>query len=272
MSYPVVTDLLLYPIKGCRGYTVDRVKVTSMGLLGDREFTVTKNGERANQKQVASLMHLSAIWSSSNHLELNFPGCESYELDCALNSNLESSQIKVYGNDWPILDMGDEVAQWLTHALGDDVRLIKTNGAAPWFLPVPEFNGVHGKLQTKFVDAAPLLLTSGDSLVDLNSRLEKALPMNRFRPNIVIEGLEAYREDELQVFQFGSVELDRVAVCERCIVTTTDQETGEMAKEPLRTLSKYRKRADGYAGGIMFGIYLTANADGEISIGESMEC
>jgi len=268
MSEPRVTDLLLYPIKGCRGYSVNQISVTPMGLLGDREFAVISDGERVNQKQLPELMWLSAVWRSVECLVLTFPGHENYELKTSLDPKLVPDKIQVYGNDLPILDMGDSVAGWLSAALGSSVRLARTNGAVDWFIPVPEFELVHGRPQTKFVDAAPILLTNEVSLKDLNDRLEVGIPMNRFRPNIVVDDLEAYREDELETFDFAGTCLQRVAVCERCIVTTTDQVTGEQAKEPLRTLSKYRKRISGYAGGIMFGIYLTSMSEGELSVGE----
>jgi len=271
MSQVKVSDLLLYPIKGCRGYSVDQAAVTSMGLVGDREFAVIKDGERINQKQLSSMMYLSAVWKSVDHLELSFPGTSNFALNCAVNSKQTLGKIQVYGSDLSIQDMGDDVAFWLTGRLGTDVRLARTNGAAPWFLPVPEFVSVHGKPQTKFVDAAPILLTNTESLDDLNGRLLDDLPMNRFRPNIVLERLEPYKEDILELFNFPGLNLERVAVCERCSVTTINQETGAVAKEPLRTLSKYRKRADGYAGGIMFGIYVTAITDGKLAIGDNLE-
>lgn len=271
MSQSKITDMLLYPIKGCRGYSVDQISVTPMGLLGDREFALVKDGERANQKQLPDLIHLSAVWKSPERLIMKYPGCESFELDCSPQRSLSTSRMQVYGKDLSTLDMGNDVAAWLSMALGSDVRLAKTNGPIDWFLPIPEFSLVHGEPQTKFVDAAPILLTNAASLADLNGRLEESLPMNRFRPNIVVDGLEPYREDELGAFNFPNVSLTRVTVCERCIVTTSNQETGERNKEPLRTLSKYRKRENHYAGGILFGIYLTATTNGELSIGDNFE-
>ena len=83
MSQVKVSDLLLYPIKGCRGYSVDQAAVTSMGLVGDREFAVIKDGERINQKQLSSMMYLSAVWKSVDHLELSFPGTSNFALNCA---------------------------------------------------------------------------------------------------------------------------------------------------------------------------------------------
>jgi uncharacterized protein YcbX len=271
MSQAKVTDMLLYPIKGCRGYSVDQIVVTPMGLLGDREFALVKDGERANQKQLPDLIHLSAVWKSPDCLVIKYPGCESFELDCSDQKERAIGQIQIYGKGVSTLDMGDAVAAWLSNAFNSDVRLAKTNGAFDWFLPLPEFSLVHGEPQTKFIDAAPLLLTNAASLTDLNSRLEENLPMNRFRPNVVVDGLEPYHEDERASFDFPNVSLARVTVCERCIVTTTNQETGERKKEPLRTLSKYRKRENDYAGGILFGIYLTASTSGELAIGDSFE-
>jgi len=274
MNRPEITDLLLYPIKGCRGYSVHQIMITTMGLLGDREFAVIADGQRVNQKQIPELMLLSAVWDSPEILLLDFPGVDSFKLNTTLNAitdvGLAASEIQVYGNSLPILDMGDNVADWLSMALGTAVRLARTNGTTDWFFPVPEFELIHGKPQTKFVDAAPILLTNDESLKDLNSRLNDALPMNRFRPNVVVGKLAAYEEDELEIFSFPNVSLQRLSYCERCIVTTTNQETGEMTKEPLRTLSKYRKRENGYAGGIKFGIYLTALAGGELAVGDHL--
>ena len=119
------------------------------------------------------------------------------------------------------------------------------------------------------MDAAPILLASQASLDDLNSRLKTPVPMNRFRPNIVIEGCEAFEEDERPEFRFPDIILRRVTVCERCIVTTMDQQTGTRDKEPLNTLSRYRRRSENYAGGIMFGIYLTGG-EGRISTGDQL--
>ena len=127
---------------------------------------------------------------------------------------------------------------------------------------------MHGQKQAKFVDAAPILLTNQNSLKDLNERLTIDVPMERFRANIVVSGLAAYEEDQQQNYRAADVLLTRVTVCERCIVTTMDQQDGTMKKEPLKTLSKYRKRANDYAGGIVFGSYLTTQDAGRLNVGD----
>ncbi|MEO2178343.1 MAG: MOSC N-terminal beta barrel domain-containing protein [bacterium] len=265
----VVSKLTIYPVKGCRGYSLTETRVTPMGLVGDREFTVLLDGERAGQKQILELIHLSAKWIGDHELLLGYPGKSDFELPTELGS--PSADVDIYSKKIPTLDMGDEVAAWLSDAFEKTVRLVRAREAYDWFLPLKEFSGVHGQKQTKFIDAAPILLTNQSSLDDLCQRMDAPIPMNRFRPNIVVSDLEAYREDDLPAFNFPRLTLNRVTVCERCIVTTTDQNTGGRAKEPLRTLGKYRKRKNDYAGGIMFGIYLTPDSDGDISVGDVMQ-
>lgn len=266
MQPATVSELTIYPIKGCRGYSLTEAAVTSMGLKGDREFVVLKDGKLTNQKQILEHIHLSAKWTSDHQLQLGYPGKEDFALDAQLGS--PAAPLNLYSKKVPVVDMGDEVGAWLSDAFNQPVRLARAEKAFDWFLPLEEFSSVHGQKQTKFVDAAPILLTNQSSLDDLNLRMPDALPMNRFRPNIVISFLEAYREDDLPEFGFPQVCLKRVAVCERCIVTTTDQETGDRAQEPLKTLSKFRKRNNNYAGGIMFGIYLVPDGDGRITLGD----
>ena len=101
-------------------------------------------------------------------------------------------------------------------------------------------------------DAFALLVTNESSLRDLNSRLDRPLPMARFRPNLVLEGLEPFAEDDIDLIRLGNIELRCVKACLRCVVTTTDQMTGQReGNEPLRTLKKYRWRS---MGGVAFGV------------------
>jgi len=102
------------------------------------------------------------------------------------------------------------------------------------------------------------------SLDDFNGRTKDPVPMDRFRANIVLEGLSAYEENQLERLSNDEIELVYVTDCERCIMTTTDQVTGERPnKEPLRTLSQYRKREDKYASGVVFGAYMTVRTEGK---------
>ncbi|MBV1905441.1 MAG: MOSC domain-containing protein [Pseudomonadales bacterium] len=273
-----ISELVIYPIKGCKGQQLQTAQVTQMGLAGDREFSVILNGRRANQKQVPLLHKLGAQWNDKNQLTLSFPDTT----DFVLNTNITASKLTVEIHSKPVsmLDMGDEVSNWLSSVMCAEVKLVRAEQAFDWFFPLPEFSLIHNMKQTKFVDAAPILLTNQNSLDALNKRIDadtnsgkkaQPLPMDRFRPNIVVSNLSPYQEDDIAKFIFPALKLQRVAVCERCVVTTTDQQSGLKGKEPLRTLSKFRKRKNDYAGGIMFGIYLTPKSEGSVSVGDILQ-
>jgi hypothetical protein len=119
-------------------------------------------------------------------------------------------------------------------------------------------------VRVSFADAFPLLLISEESLADLNTRLPTRVPMNRFRPNLVIAGGEPHVEDRLTTFRIGRLEFKCVKPCDRCVVTTTDQATAERGPEPLRTLATYRK----VDGKVLFGQNVVQLTTGRLRIGE----
>jgi uncharacterized protein len=262
-----VADLIIYPVKGGRGSPVKAVEVTTEGFIGDRVFSVTCDGKRVAQKQIPRLKYLQAVWGK-NALELNYPGERSFLLEP--QSGNPGGQLMSITRTVSTIDMGDAVANWLSHCLQETVRLVKGAGAEPLAIPLAEFKLIDGMKQAKFVDIAPLLLTNEATLHDLNSRLSEPVLMNRFRPNLVLSGLLPYQEDDIQQLVFPTVKLQNMVVCERCAVTTFSQETDHSSKEPLQTLSRYRRRENHYAGGVMFGTYLACPGQGTISVGDSV--
>jgi uncharacterized protein YcbX len=118
-----------------------------------------------------------------------------------------------------------------------------------------------------FADAFPFLMISEESLADLNSRMPKPLPMNRFRPNLVIAGGEPFVEDSLDRFVIGELRFRVVKPCDRCVLPTTDQETAERGQEPLRTLASYRKRGSK----VLFGQNVVHSGCGMLRIGDILE-
>ncbi|GAB3008548.1 MOSC domain-containing protein [Niabella terrae] len=118
-----------------------------------------------------------------------------------------------------------------------------------------------------FSDAFPLLLIGQASLDDLNSRLAAALPMDRFRPNIVFTGGRAFEEDSFAAFEINGIGMSSVKPCARCVITTIDQQTGHKAKEPLLTLSKYRRLGHK----ILFGQNLLYDKQGVIAVGQPLK-
>ena len=125
-----------------------------------------------------------------------------------------------------------------------------------------EFDG-----RLTFADASPLLVVGSESLADLNARLETPLPMNRFRPNIVIDGCPPYAEGGWDRILVGDLVLERLAPCGRCAITTTDQASAERGKEPLTTLETYRRDPD---FGVIFGSYYGHTTIGRLAVGDAV--
>jgi uncharacterized protein YcbX len=168
------------------------------------------------------------------------------------------------------LDAGDDAAAWLSAWLGVAVRLVRFDRSRPRPCNA-DYAGDSGA-HTMFADGYPVLVIASASLTDLNARLGargvRALPMNRFRPNLVLDDLEAYGEDHLDTITMDDVVLRCVKPCVRCQVTTTDQATGDVGLEPLRTLGGYRM--DERLGGVTFGINAIVEAGGNLALGAAV--
>ncbi len=266
-----ITALWIYPIKGCQGQALEQTDVTTEGFPGDRQFTLVSEGQQVSQKALPMMKHLSAQWESGG-LNLSFSGLPSFRFDPSLETPGQSMQLA--GRQVNTWDMGNEVADWLSQALSLRLRLVKTQASAPISIPVDYFSRLEDTRQSSFVDVAPLLVTSEASLADLNTRLDSPVTMQRFRPNVVITETEAFFEDSAKHLMVGDLMLDHVTACERCAVTTFDPDpkTGISGKqkEPLRTLSQYRRRDQGYAGGVMFGSYYAPHGSGVLRVGDAL--
>jgi uncharacterized protein len=264
-----VDSLWIYPIKGCRGQALDAVDVTTEGFDGDRQFVLTDSGVPQSQKSLPALKDLSATWQAGQ-LTLSFKGGNPFQVPA--ESHRQKEPMPLIGRTVGVIDLGEPVAQWLSEAFGKRLRLVKAAAGEAISIPLPVFARLEGTVQSKTVDVAPLLLANQASLDDLNQRLEAPVPMDRFRANIVVSGLAAYAEDALDILRLGEVSFDAVTACERCAVTTFDQApdgaSDVASKEPLRTLSRYRRRENGYAGGVMFGTYIAPLKVGRIHVGD----
>jgi hypothetical protein len=181
----------------------------------------------------------------------------------------------------PALDQGELAAGWFSDWLRADVRLV--HFAEGYLRRLNEAYAVNPDDHTGFADGYPILLASEASLEDLNARLESPVPMNRFRPNLVVKGCEPFAEDAWDRICIGEtrvepgavlslskgqrVELAVVKPCARCLVTTIDKETLEKSKEPLKTLATYRRQARG----VMFGQNVIPLNEGRLEVGMNVE-
>ena len=256
-----VSSLIYYPIKACRGFEVQSAQVERMGLAHDRRMmVVTLEGNHLTQREYPRLAWVTPALKDDT-LTLSAPGFDTLQL------MIWSTGITQPVNIWhskgvSAIDQGEEAAQWFSDWLGDPVRLVHIADGMQRRVN-PEY-AVHADDHTGFSDGYPILLISEQSLENLNARLpEGPVPMNRFRPNLVVSGCEPYAEDSWNKIQIGDVELAVVKPCPRCVVTTIDKATLEQSKEPLKTLSKYRR----HELGAIFGQNVIPINPGSLRVG-----
>ncbi len=259
-----VSSLIYYPIKACRGFEIPSSLVHRMGLEHDRQMMViTPEGNFLTQREFPRLALVTPTLIN-DVVTLSAPDFDSIQFI------MQKSGTPQPVNIWKskcvqAIDQGEESAEWFSDWLGSPVRLVHI--AKGYKRRVNRNYAISADDYTAFADGYPILMISEESLKDLNSRLEKPVPMNRFRPNIVVNGCEPFAEDTWKHVKIGDVELAIVKPCPRCVVTTIDKETLERNKEPLKTLSTFRKRL----GGAMFGQNVIPINVGRLEVGMSVQ-
>jgi uncharacterized protein YcbX len=257
----IVSDLLVYPVEGCAGYSVTAAQVDRTGLRGDRMMMlVDDDGVFLSQRKVPAMAALrpSLVDSSLVIGEESFPVV------------LDGPQVPVVVHKWQGfgIDQGDAAAAYFSDALGKSVRLMRTP---------PDLHRESGGQTAGLVgyaDAHALLMISLSSLDGLNERIlergAEPVPMNRFRPNVVASGWpEPHTEDRVRRAVIGDVELGYAKDCVRCAVPMVDQETGlRDGPEPTRTLATYRRDPD---GGVIFGMKAAVVATGTMAVGDKID-
>lgn len=263
-----ITGIHAYPVKSCRGSAVESARITPTGMEGDRQLMVVRDRAFVNQARLAALARISTRRIDADRVEFGNPGGAAVEL--AIGDDGERFDIDYFGERVTVVDQGDAVAAFLSEEIGANLRAVALDAPFVRRLPLEEFALIDGEEQARFTDVAPILVTNEATLDDLNGRLETPVPMARFRPNIVVSGLEAFAEDELSALEGSGFSLLRATWCERCATTCTDQETGERTEEPLATLKSYRHRENGYAGGVLFGAYMAVTGEGTVRVGDRL--
>jgi len=263
-----ITGLNIYPVKSCRGIALTQARLTETGFEHDREWLViTPEGRFLTQRERPQLAQIETA-ISGDQLVLRKPN--GTDLSLPLNLTGPELEVTIWRDKAAAFDAGEQAATWLTEHLGKPARLVRFDKRRPRPSNTQWTGGVEALNQ--FSDGYPWLLISQGSLDELNRRLEQPLPMNRFRPNIVVDGLPPFGEDSVDEFVAGEVRLKVVKPCDRCVVTTTDQITGERnSDEPLRALKEFR--FDRTLRGVLFGqnMILTGGLGKELKVGERFE-
>lgn len=238
-----LTSIHTYPIKSCRRLDHDTATVEPWGLAGDRRWLVVdEDGDCVTQREVAAMARIQPAVRPEGGLLLRSAGAPELAVPQPAGTPVE---VRVHRTAVTATPAGEAADAWLTGLLDQKVRLMWLDDPTRRAVD-PDYSRPEDRVS--FADAYPFLLTNTASLDALNGWLEQAdspegpLPMNRFRPNVVVTGAEPWVEDGWlgRRLRIGTVTFRVVKACDRCVMTTTDQATGERGKEPLRTLGKYR--------------------------------
>eukprot|EP00300_Choanocystis_sp_HF-7_P043243 c983_g1_i1.p1 GENE.c983_g1_i1~~c983_g1_i1.p1 ORF type:complete len:364 (+),score=86.44 c983_g1_i1:33-1094(+) len=278
-----VTNLWIYPIKGCAGIEVSEAKVDYVGFVNDRRWVVSdENGNFVTQREKPRMVliqpRLVPTDQGRDQLELTAPGMTPLLVPLVQIESQEAS-VQVWDDNVKALDTGVETSAWLTKFLGAPVRLLESRPNNQHSRPIrhkagklADLNGDEtDKIQVSFADAFPFLLTTTKSLQDLNNRIAAAsedptnanqVTMLQFRPNIVVNNSRPFEEDSWFSIVIGAAgTFKAVKPCTRCVVPCVDPATGIVHQrfEPRRTLQTYRKIEDK----IFFGQNLVHSSIGD---------
>jgi uncharacterized protein YcbX len=247
-----VASLHTYPIKGCHRLDHDEAGVEPWGLTGDRRWMIIDpDGVGITQRQVPLLTQLSAV-PTAGGLTLNAPGRPTLHVGDPVDGPAET--VRVFTAK-PVVSarLADDKG-WFTRFLRRPARLAWLGD--PTVRPIEQNARDDGRVS--FADGYPLLLTTTASLAALGDWLtesgDEPVPMTRFRPNVVVDGAQAWAEDDWLGGRLliGGTPFRAAKSCARCVVTTIDQETGQKGRQPLRALGRHRRDGDG----LLFGINL----------------
>jgi MOSC domain-containing protein len=257
-----ITALCSYPVKGCHRLEHDVARVEPWGLAGDRRWMmVDADGVGITQRDTPRLTQLTAR-PRLGGLRLSAPGRPVLDLDEPVDGPEEF--VRVFKSKPPVPARVAEKA-WSSEFLGRDARLVWQ--ADPGGRTIEKF--ARDTDRVSLADGYPLLLANEASLDDLNGWLgADAVPMTRFRPNLVVAGAAAWAEDTWigRRLRVGGVTFRAAKACARCVVTTIDQETGVKGRQPLRALGTHRR----YADGLLFAINLIPDTTGTVCVGDEM--
>lgn len=257
----IISQLFFYPIKSLGGIEVSESMVLPKGLQYDRRWMlIDENNRFLTQRNYPEMAMIKTSFDQDSIL--------IHYMDITLVLPYQSKGDCLVADVWEdnvnVQEVDETLSKWFSHVLKMSCKLVAFPEVNTRWVD-PDY-AIHSNNQTSLSDGYPILIIGQSSLDDLNRRLESPVSIDRFRPNIVFTGGTPYEEDEWNIFNIGDVKMVGVKPCARCVMTTIDQQTGEQGKEPLATLSSYRKNGNK----VLFGLNVIPLKTGLISVGEKI--
>jgi hypothetical protein len=261
-----LSEINIYPVKSLGGISLDQSLIEEAGLQFDRRWMLVDEKNNFFTQREFPQMATFNLEVKDEELKVSFK--DEMLMIPFHREFAQPANVKVWSSSVKAEIYDDDINQWFSERFGISCRLAVMTEKSK--RKVSPFSAVRKFQDTvSFADACPFLLIGENSLNELNEKMGKSLPMNRFRPNFVIKEAEPFAEDSWKKIKIGNTVFHIVKACARCVMTTIDQETGEKdGAEPLKTLADFRKRN----GKVYFGQYLIAEKAGEtIKTGDKVE-
>ena len=258
-----LSEIYVYPIKSLGGICLAEAQLTERGLAYDRRWMLVDERGFLTQRKLPRMAQLQ-VALRYDHLEVQAPtGPAPLTVPLALKAIADQRTVPIWDDTVRAQPVGEDADTWFSEVLGHHCSLV--------YMPDESERTAVGRVSGRsqavsFADSYPILLIGQASLDDLNTRLANPVPMNRFRPNLVFTGGEPYEEDDWHAFTIGDTPAWAEKPCARCTVVTIDQQTAESSKEPLATLSKYRRQGNK----VLFGQNILYEAGPTVRVGDAI--
>jgi len=259
-----LSEINIYPIKSLAGISLQSSVAEERGLKYDRRWVLVDDTNTFFTQRDFPEMALIKALIEKDVLTLQHKRKNIRPLSVPFNfEHSKTEEVVIWRDTVSVEFYNEQIDSWFSEILGIKCHLVKMPESTKRTV---DETYAKNKI-VSFADGYPFLIIGQSSLDDLNSRMERSLPMNRFRTNFVFTGGKPFEEDRWKKFRIGEVQFEAVKPCARCVITTTNQETAERLHEPLLTLSKFRK----FGNEVMFGMNLICHSTGEIRVGQKVE-
>jgi len=258
-----VAEIHIYPVKSARGISLKEVTLDPLGPALDRRWMmVDGEGTFLTQRRFPR-MSLIQPWLTPGGLELRTPGISPLRVPLGAGEG-ERREVVVWEARLPGERVSPAADAWVSTVLGIPAHLIRFDEAR---VVRPVDPAYAPGARVGFADGYPLLLLSRGSMDELNRRLAEPVGVDRFRPNLVVDGVAPHQEDRWRRLEVGDVRFAVAKPCRRCSIPSVDPTTGVPGREPLRALAGYRT----HAGALWFGQNLVHESIGVIRVGDAVE-